>query len=62
MAASTAFQSALPHRLLDHGPGVEVAHGLFEDIEAVERYLQVGHVCAEDRGPLGGDIQLSFPS
>src|SRR6478752_4086224 len=40
-----------PQRLLDHGLDVEVAHGLFEDGEAVERYLQVGQVGAENRGP-----------
>ena len=28
-----------PQRFLDHGLDVEVPHGLFEDREAVERYL-----------------------
>jgi hypothetical protein len=51
-----------PQRLLNHGLDVEMAHCLFEDIEAVERDVQVGHVCAEDRGPFGGDSQFSFPS
>jgi hypothetical protein len=50
-----------PQRLLDDGLDVEVAHGLFEGIETVERYLQVGQVGAENRSSDLRDYEYDRP-